>query len=43
MEIIVTAFATLVAAGCFIAIVQSDLADSTKPQENTDNSEQPAE
>ena len=30
MEIIVSAFAALVAAGCLIAIVQSDLSESEK-------------
>ena len=42
MEIVVTAFATLVAAGCFVAILQSDLADSAKAR-NEAESETPAE
>ena len=32
MEIIVSAFAALVAAGCFIAIITSDLAESDKAE-----------
>jgi hypothetical protein len=39
MEIIVTAFAALVAAGCFIAILKSDLTDSEKSQPKAANPE----
>jgi hypothetical protein len=42
MEIIVTAFATIVAAGCFIAILSSDLkevrTDGDTSDEADDNS-----
>jgi hypothetical protein len=41
MEIIVTAFATLVAAGCFVAILSSDLKESKQENEST-KSENPA-
>ena len=34
MEIIVSAFAALVAAGCFIAIMQSDLKESKESQDS---------
>lgn len=44
MEIVVTAFATLVAAGCFVAILRSDLADSAKGrQEPEPEPDHPAE
>lgn len=35
MEIIVTAFATLVAAGCFVAILTTDIEENRKNQDNT--------
>lgn len=43
MEIIVSAFAALVAAGCLIAIVQSDLAESDKSQKPNQKSDTAAD
>lgn len=39
MEIVVTAFAALVAAGCFIAILTRDVTDSAKEQEKLNEAE----
>jgi hypothetical protein len=45
MEIIVTAFATLVAAGCFLAVVASDIkesrndVDSSGTENNTESTQ----
>jgi hypothetical protein len=38
MEIVITAFATLVAAGCFFAILSSDIKDANKGKEPSESS-----
>jgi hypothetical protein len=37
MEIVITAFATLVAAGCFLTIVLSDIKDAKRIKATAEN------